>query len=240
MCVPPRMVLVGRCRSFSHLPSFPLLPALWCGEAEDSWGDDGDARWEEPGSLNPQVDSHLPTLGYYTNERELPRSGGLFVTVKRITMTSTGNLFSVWHHPVLRTGCDKGQALLWGQACASSSIPRWALSGKLPSLQALSSIKLFSVRTSGLIFFCDLPKLDGILHSSPCLPTHTSSAYPCVTEWLQSIFIIKSLVSGTLDGWLNGWVKKISSMPITFTCLFLVQISLLRLTPCIFFLSRPC
>lgn len=35
------------------------------------------------------MDSHLPTLGSYMNERELPRFGGLFVTVKRITMTST-------------------------------------------------------------------------------------------------------------------------------------------------------
>ena len=89
MYVPSRMALVGRWRSFSNLSSFPLLPALWCGEAEDPWGDDGDARWEEPRFPSPQVDSHLPTLGSYMNERELPRFGGLFVTVKRITMTST-------------------------------------------------------------------------------------------------------------------------------------------------------
>lgn len=39
--------------------------------------------------MNPQVDSHLPTLGYYMNERKLPRFGGLFDTVKRIAMTNT-------------------------------------------------------------------------------------------------------------------------------------------------------
>ena len=208
MCVPPRIVLVGRWRSFSHLPSFPLLPALWCGEAEDSWGDDGDARWEEPGSLNPQVDSHLPTLGYYMNERELPRFGGLFATVKRITMTSTGNLFSVWHHPVFRIGCDKGQALMWGQAGDASSVPRWALSGKLPSLQALSSIKLFSVHTSGLIFSVISPNWMGFSTAVPAFP-HIPVLPTPVSQNDCNLFLSSNYLSVVpwMGGWMDGWKK---------------------------------
>ena len=120
--------------------------------------------------------------------------------------------FLFGYHAVFRTGCDKGQALLWGQACDSRSVLRWALLKKPPRPQALSSIKLFPVHTSGLSSGADCsvisPNWIGFSTTVPTFP-HTLVLRIPVSQNDYNLFLSSNYLSvvSWMDGWMDGWKK---------------------------------